>query len=108
METRNTEKKTGFSVPEGYFESLPGRLKDQIFAFFSDLCHIQAARAVGEAARICTELFYGYDVEGRNDADFIKVKAEAEKRAAGSGHAKDRAGAALTQVMIPEALDYPL
>ncbi len=77
-------------------------------AFFSDLCHIQVARAVGEAARICTELFYGYDVDGRNETEFIKVKVEAEKLAAGSGHAKDRAGVALTQVMIPEALDYPL
>ncbi|MBN1560803.1 acyl-CoA/acyl-ACP dehydrogenase [candidate division KSB1 bacterium] len=76
-------------------------------AFLNDLCCIQAARAVGEAARICTELFYGYDVDGRDDAPFIKLKNRAEK-IAGVGHAKDRAGVALTQVMIPEALDYPL
>ncbi|MBI2220224.1 MAG: acyl-CoA/acyl-ACP dehydrogenase [Acidobacteria bacterium] len=29
-------------------------------AFLSDLCHVQAARAAGEAGRICTELVYGY------------------------------------------------
>ena len=28
--------------------------------FFSDLCHLQAARAAGEVARICSELVYGY------------------------------------------------
>jgi alkylation response protein AidB-like acyl-CoA dehydrogenase len=84
-------------------EGLEGTL-----AFFSDLCTLQVARAVGEAGRICTELFYGYDVEVRDDAEFISAKLKAEKLTAGSGHAKDRAGQALTQVMIPEALDYPL
>jgi alkylation response protein AidB-like acyl-CoA dehydrogenase len=29
-------------------------------AFFSDLCHVQAARAAGEVARICAELIHGY------------------------------------------------
>ncbi len=77
-------------------------------SFFSDLCLIQAARAVGEAARLCSELFFGYDVAGRDDAEFIALKTEAERKLAGVGHAKDRAGRALTQVMIPEALDYPL
>ena len=28
--------------------------------FFSDLCHVQAARAAGEVGRICAELAYGY------------------------------------------------
>ena len=37
-------------------ESLPGSL-----AFLSDLCHVQAARAAGEVARICAELVYGYN-----------------------------------------------
>ncbi len=31
------------------------------FAFLQDLCHVQAARAAGEAARICTELVFGYN-----------------------------------------------
>ena len=28
--------------------------------FLTDLCHVQAARAAGEAARICTELVFGF------------------------------------------------
>lgn len=28
--------------------------------FFSDLCHVQAARSAGEVGRICAELVYGY------------------------------------------------
>ena len=76
--------------------------------FFFDLCNIQAARAVGEASRICTETFFGYNSDGRNDAEFIAQKTKAETSVSGVGHAKDRAGTALTQVMIPEALDYPL
>ncbi|MBM4061177.1 MAG: acyl-CoA dehydrogenase [Planctomycetes bacterium] len=34
---------------------LPGQLQ-----FLHDLCRVQAARAAGEAARICTELVFGY------------------------------------------------
>jgi alkylation response protein AidB-like acyl-CoA dehydrogenase len=37
-------------------EGLPGTV-----AFLSDLCHVQAARAAGEAGRICAELVYGYN-----------------------------------------------
>jgi hypothetical protein len=29
--------------------------------FFSDLCHVQAARSAGEVGRICAELVYGYN-----------------------------------------------
>jgi hypothetical protein len=29
--------------------------------FFSDLCHVESARASGEAARICAELVFGYN-----------------------------------------------
>ncbi len=29
--------------------------------FFTDLCHVQSARAAGEAGRICAELVYGYN-----------------------------------------------
>jgi alkylation response protein AidB-like acyl-CoA dehydrogenase len=29
--------------------------------FFTDLCHVQAARAAGEVGRICAELVYGYN-----------------------------------------------
>jgi alkylation response protein AidB-like acyl-CoA dehydrogenase len=37
-------------------EGLPGLL-----AFLTDLCHVQAARAAGESARICAELVFGYN-----------------------------------------------
>jgi len=37
-------------------EGLEGTL-----GFLSDLCHVQAARAAGEASRICTELVFGYN-----------------------------------------------
>jgi alkylation response protein AidB-like acyl-CoA dehydrogenase len=37
-------------------EGLDGTLQ-----FFSDLCHVQAAQAAGEASRICGELVFGYN-----------------------------------------------
>jgi alkylation response protein AidB-like acyl-CoA dehydrogenase len=37
-------------------DGLPG-----LVAFFSDLCHVQSARAAGEAGRICAELVHGYN-----------------------------------------------
>ena len=37
-------------------EGLPGTLN-----FFTDLCHIQAARSAGEVGRICAELVFGYN-----------------------------------------------
>ena len=37
-------------------EGLPGMLN-----FMTDLCHVQSARASGEAARICAELVFGYN-----------------------------------------------
>ena len=37
-------------------ESLPGFVN-----FFTDLCHVQCARAASEAGRICAELVYGFN-----------------------------------------------
>ena len=37
-------------------EALPGYVR-----FFSDLCHVQAARAAGETSRVCSLLVYGYN-----------------------------------------------
>ena len=37
-------------------EALPG-----FVAFFTDLCHVQSARAAGEVGRICAELVYGFN-----------------------------------------------
>jgi alkylation response protein AidB-like acyl-CoA dehydrogenase len=30
-------------------------------AFFTDLCHVQSARAAGEVGRVCAEIVYGYN-----------------------------------------------
>ncbi len=137
-------------------ESLPGFVN-----FFSDLCHVQAARAAGEVGRICTELVFGYnrhpswaeaaglstvfksqdveDMEGtmagfsgcarclsdviETDGShapkagpcvcthgleaFIRLRSKLDGCLTGARLAKDRASEAVTQVMIPEALDYP-
>jgi hypothetical protein len=37
-------------------EALPGFIR-----FFTDLCHVQAARAAGESSRTCGELVFGYN-----------------------------------------------
>jgi hypothetical protein len=75
---------------------------------FTDLAHTQIARAVGEAARICAELVYGYGAATEAAAaEFQALRAKADASLAGARLAKDRAARALTQVMIPEALDYP-
>jgi alkylation response protein AidB-like acyl-CoA dehydrogenase len=75
---------------------------------FTDLAHTQIARAVGEAARICAELVYGYGAATEAaTAEFQALRAKADASLAGARLAKDRTARALTQVMIPEALDYP-
>jgi alkylation response protein AidB-like acyl-CoA dehydrogenase len=94
-----------------------------LLGFFADICHVQSARAAGEAARICAELVHGFaahpDCGGvccqgpsaatpAGLAPFAELRAKVDACLAGSRLAKDRAGLALTQVMIPEALDYPL
>lgn len=97
---------------------------DDLVSFYKDLSHVQAARAAGEVSRICTDLVYGFKVckcneptgelgdQAKCDQEDIKtfreLKAKVDMCMAGSRMAKDRAGNALTEVMIPEALDYPL
>ncbi len=136
-------------------EGLPGLVQ-----FFTDLCHVQAARAAGEVGRICAELVFGYnrhpawDIEAcetcytaddldslegiipgisagaRGASDVIEQDGSHPNKAGpcvrfegmgtfkrlrgrldgcltGGRLAKDRAAQALTNVMIPEALDYP-
>ncbi|MBQ7590023.1 MAG: acyl-CoA/acyl-ACP dehydrogenase [Verrucomicrobia bacterium] len=76
--------------------------------FFADLATVQALRAAGESVRICTELVYGY--AGKDTAGlekFAELRLQTEQDMMGLRIAKDRAAQALTQVMIPEALDYP-
>jgi hypothetical protein len=125
-------------------------------AFYTDLCHVQCARAAGETGRICAELVHGYnrhpawenescgcyngeeadDLEaimpglGAATQDiacggdrphkagpcvrfagletFSRMRMKMDGCLTGSRLAKDRAAKALTQVMIPEALDYPV
>ncbi len=95
--------------------------------FFSDLFHVQAARAAGEVGRICAELLYGHrrnpgcgsdgqeadssgtapSAEDEGLEEFAQLHRKLDGSLTGARLAKDRAAQALTQVMIPEALDYP-
>jgi hypothetical protein len=134
-------------------EALPGLLQ-----FFTDLAHVQAARAAGESSRICSELVFGYNrhpsweaqgacfqaddlveleamipglsagAEGAGsviEADgshapkagpcvrfkgmetFSRLRGKLDGCLTGARLAKDRAAHTLTQVNIPEILDYP-
>jgi alkylation response protein AidB-like acyl-CoA dehydrogenase len=129
--------------------------------FFTDLSHVQSARAAGEAGRICAELVHGYnrhpkwdqagcqacysaeeltsleglipgidgsarayaDVTEANESHprkagpcvtftgletFVRLRVKLDGCLTGARLAKDRAAEALTKVMIPEALDYPV
>lgn len=111
-------------IEKGPMSPTLGDAVDDLVGFYKDICHVQAARAAGEVARICTELVYGYNECKCNEPDgqlgdqaqcsneefkaFRELKAKVDMCMAGSRKAKDRAGSALTEVMIPEALDYPL
>ena len=135
-------------------EGLPG-----LVAFYTNLCHVQCARAAGEVGKICAELVYGYNRHPSWDRDscacysaeeleslesvvpgitpgasgigdviepdgtapckagpcvhavelqtFQRLRAKLDGCLTGARLAKDRAAYALTEVMIPEALDYP-
>ena len=80
--------------------------------FFSDLCHVQAARSAAEVGRICAELVYGYQRDlaaiKDDDASFAILRHKVDASLAGARLFKDRAAAAVSKVMIPEALDYPM
>jgi hypothetical protein len=92
-------------------EGLQGTLN-----FLFDLCFVQAAHAAGEAARICAELVHGYNAQSTCCCNsgapaleqFAALRVKLDGCMAGSRLAKDRAAEALTTVMIPEALDYPM
>ncbi len=75
---------------------------------FTDLAHVQIARAAGEVGRIGAELIYGYGGATEDtSAAFQKLRSKVDLSLSGSRLAKDRAAKAITQIMIPEALDYP-
>ena len=133
-------------------EALPG-----FVAFFTDLCHVQAAAAAGEVGRICSSLVFGYKrhpswsedgerLYGASELDvlegvapglcscvvdvmdedgdlpakagpcvhfagyepFMLRRNKLDGCTTGARLAKDRAARAVTEVMIPETLDYPL
>jgi alkylation response protein AidB-like acyl-CoA dehydrogenase len=133
-------------------EALPG-----FVAFFTDLCHVQAAAAAGEVGRICSSLVFGYQrhpswgmdgdslytsgelnalesvapglcscvIDVLDDDGSLPAKAgpcmhfagyepfmlrrnKLDGCITGANLAKDRAAHAVTEVMIPETLDYPL
>ena len=95
-------------------EGLPGFVN-----FFTDLCQVQAVRAAGEVARICSSLVFGYishppwgeDDDTMHAAEdlesFERLRRQVDGCGSGGQLAKDRAALALSQVTIPEALDYP-
>ena len=86
-------------------DGLPG-----FVSFYTDLGQVQCARAAGEVGRVCAELVFGYRREIAPDAvaEFAAMRVKLDGSLAGSRLAKDRAAEALTKVMIPEALDYPM
>jgi len=69
-----------------------------------------AARAYGEVAEKGQEhpLKPGPCVHFDGMEEFVRLRAKMDGCLTGSRLAKDRAAEALTQVMIPEALDYPV
>lgn len=79
-----------------------------LLSFYNDLAHVQAARSAGEVGRILAELVYGYTSEAKDAEDFAAMRVKADAALAGCRLAKDRAASALSSVMIPEALDYPI
>jgi hypothetical protein len=84
---------------------------DGLINFYSELSHIHAATAAGESSRLCAELVYGYRAGADACADlapFAALRARVDASLAGSKLAKDRAADSLSQVMIPEVLDYPV
>ena len=76
--------------------------------FYSDLCHVQCARAAGEVSRVTAGLVFGYKPQPAPDEPgYQSLRTKLDASLAGALLAKDRAADALTRVMIPEALDYP-
>ena len=84
-------------------EGLPGVLN-----FYTDLSGVQAARTAGEVGKICAELVYGYQSAATALKPFAELRAKTDASLVGIRFSKDRAAEAVAQVMIPEALDYPL
>jgi alkylation response protein AidB-like acyl-CoA dehydrogenase len=74
-------------------DALPGTVR-----FFSDLCHVQAARAAGEVGRICAELVHGYNRHPGWDDDGRKICWSALDAEALEGIVPGLAGCALDEL----------
>ena len=83
---------------------------DGILDFYAAMSFVQSARSAGEAARICAELVYGYtnEVDADKMQEFELMRTAVDAAMAGARLAKDKASEHVSQIMIPEALDYPL
>lgn len=76
---------------------------------FNDLLGTVIADVAGEAAKICSGVVYGFSAATAEDkAAFAALRNALDEALAGTRLAKDRAAKALTTIMIPEALDYPM
>ena len=82
---------------------------DGIVNTFKDLLGTVCADVCGEAGKLCSGVFYGFDAATPEDkATFASLRAALDEALAGTRLAKDRAAKCLTTIMIPEALDYPM
>ena len=76
---------------------------------FNDLLGTVVADVAGEAAKAASGVVYGFSAASAEDkAAFSALRNALDEALAGTRLAKDRAAKALSTVMIPEALDYPL
>ena len=76
---------------------------------FNDLLGTVVADVAGEAGRICALVAYGFNAASAEDkAAFAVLRAALDESLSGIRLARDRAAAALSGIMIPEALDYPM
>lgn len=76
---------------------------------FNDLLGTVVADAAGEAAKAASGIVYGFSAATPEDrAAFASLRNALDEALAGTRLAKDRVAKALTSVMIPEALDYPM
>jgi hypothetical protein len=65
------------SAQPGLAEGLDGHA-----AFYTDLCHVQTARAAGEVGDLCAELVYGYNrhpAMGRRQAAATRTMIDLEQ-----------------------------
>ncbi len=79
-----------------------------LVSFYTSLCRIQIANAAGEVGKICSRLVYGYGSAEQENEEFSLLKSKVDSGMAGSQLARDRAGESILEVVIPEALDYPI